>query len=94
MKRVALAVLIGVVFVGVVTLLGSRHMMTPAPYDLLILGILVGAFAPDTGFNPEGDLHPWGPVSTSIMYAVNISIYSGLAYLILWVIASARKVEK
>jgi hypothetical protein len=94
MKRVVLAVLIGGAFVGVVEVLGYRGVATPVPFNLLIIGILAGAHAPDTGFNPEGDLHPWGLVSTSIMYAVNIAIYSLLAYLILWVIGSARRLQK
>ena len=53
------------------------------PGVLLIAGLFAGALAPDSGYSPQGDVHPWGPISELIVYVVNIGIYSGLAYLIL-----------
>jgi hypothetical protein len=44
---------------------------------LLILGIMAGAIAPDSGFNPK-DIHPWGLVSTLIVYAVNFAVKVGI----------------
>jgi hypothetical protein len=57
---------------------------TPIPFWLLLPGILTGACVPGSGFNPEGDTHPWDPLSVFVVYAVNIALYSGLAYLLLY----------
>jgi len=82
---------VGSIFVGVVTVLGRSSMATPIPFLLLSPGILTGAFAPDSGFGPKGDTHPWGPISTVILYGVNMGLYSGLAYLIIRAIRRFRK---
>lgn len=80
------AFIIGGAFVGIVEVLGDYHMATPVPFFLLLPGIAAGAFIPDSGFNPEGDVHPWGPVSKFVVYAVNIAIYSGLTWLVLFLV--------
>jgi hypothetical protein len=81
------AAILGGTFVALLELLGHHRMATPLPFWLLSPGILAGAFVPDSGFNPEGDIHPWGPVSTFVLYAVNVAIYTGLAYLVLYFVA-------
>jgi hypothetical protein len=86
--------IIGGAFVGIVEVLGHYHMATPVPFFLLLPGIAAGAFAPDSGFNFEGDLHPWGPVSTLIVYAVNITIDSGLAWLMFYLVRRHRRASK
>jgi hypothetical protein len=93
-KRVLLALVIGGAFVCIVEMLGHSQIATPIPFWLLSPGILVGAFGPDSGFNPEGDVHPWGPVSTTIVYAVDIGIYGGLACFILYLVHRSRRVSK
>jgi hypothetical protein len=57
-------------------------------------GLLAGALASDSGFGAEGDVHPRGPISVLIVYAVNIAIYGGLAYFILYFIHRFRSVSK
>jgi hypothetical protein len=59
-KRVLPVFFIGGAFVGVVEVLGHRGVGTPIPFWLMLPRILAGALAPDSGFNPEGDTHPWG----------------------------------
>ncbi|HVO96504.1 MAG TPA: hypothetical protein VMT15_00470 [Bryobacteraceae bacterium] len=51
---------------------------------------MAGAYAPDSGFSPEGDQGPWGPLSTFVVYTVNIAIYSVAAYAILWGVGAVR----
>jgi len=88
------ALFIGSSFVGMVMLLGHHNVATPIPLVVLSPGILAGALAPGSGFNPEGDIHPWGFFSTFIVYAVNIAIYGGLAYLLLNLARWLRKDSK
>ncbi|MBV8136771.1 MAG: hypothetical protein JO121_14240 [Deltaproteobacteria bacterium] len=83
MNRAGLALILGAAFVGFIELLGHHSIATPLPFFLLSIGLVAGGLAPDSGFSPEGDTHPWGPLSTSLAYAVNIAIYSGIAYLVL-----------
>jgi hypothetical protein len=88
------AFIIGGAFVGIVKVLGHYGMATPVPFLLLIAGIAAGAFVPDSGFSFEGDVHPWGPVSAFVFYAVNIAIYSGLAWLILYRVRRPSRASK
>jgi hypothetical protein len=85
------ALVIGSSFVGIVMLLGHHSVATPIPFVVLSPGIFAGALVPGSGFNPEGDMHPWGPLSTFIVYAVNIAIYGGLIYLFLSLASRLRK---
>lgn len=90
MKRLLVALLIGSVFVGLVSALGREQVATPVPFWLLLPGIVVGACAPDSHFDPEGNYQrQWGPISLVVLFAVNMAVYSGLAYLMLYV-ASLR----
>lgn len=94
MSRAWKALILGGTFVGLIALAGHYEMMTPIPFWLLLPGIMAGALVPDSGFNPEGDTHPWGPISTLIAYAVNTAIYSGLAYLMLTLIRRLQRAAK
>lgn len=94
MNRAWQAFIIGGAFVGIINLLAYYRMATPVPFFLLIAGLAAGAFIPDSGFNPEGDVHPWGPVSMFVVYAVNIATYSGLAWLILYLIRRPFRASK
>jgi len=94
MNRAWKALLLAGCLVGMAQLLGHYQVATPVPFYLLLPGIAAGAFAPDSGFNPEGDIHPWGPVSTFIVYAVNIAVYGGLAYLALYVFSWCRRTSE
>jgi hypothetical protein len=94
MKQALAALIVGSVFVGVVLALGRHSLATPIPFWVLLPGILTGALAPGSGFNPEGDTHPWGLVSTLVVFAVNTGIYSGLAYLALRLFGWPREISK
>jgi hypothetical protein len=86
--------MIGGAFVGAMKILGHFGLATPIPFVVLSPGIMAGAIAPDSGFNPEGDIRPWGPVSVVIFYAVNIGIYSGLTYLIFHFLRRPRRASR
>jgi hypothetical protein len=84
-RKILLSASIAMAFVGALCFARYRHIWTPAPLYLLIPGILVGALVPDSGFNPVGDLHPWGVYSQIVVYSVNVLLYSLLVYLFLLV---------
>jgi hypothetical protein len=94
MKKGLKALIIGSSFVGVLVLLGRYNVATPIPFVVLSPGILAGAFAPGSGFNIEGDIHPWGFFSTFIVFAVDVTIYGGLVYLSLNLPSWLRKSSK
>jgi hypothetical protein len=77
------ALALGAALVGIAKVLGDFDLATPIPFWLLSPGILAGACVPGSGFNPEGDVHPWSPLSVFVSYAVNIALCSGLAYLVI-----------
>jgi hypothetical protein len=93
-KRALAALIVGSVFVVAVLALGRHNLATPIPFWVLLPGILAGALVPGSGFNPEGDTHPWSPVSTFVVFAVNAGIYTGLAYLALSLFGWPRKISK
>jgi hypothetical protein len=76
------AFILGGAFVGIVEVLGHYQMATPMPFWLLLPGIIAVACIPGSGFDLK-DNHPLGPGSELILYAVNVAIYGGLAYLML-----------
>jgi hypothetical protein len=84
MTRRWTAFVLGAALVGIVEVLGHFKLATPIPFWLLLPGILAGACVPGSGFSPEGDLHAWSPVSVFVVYAVNIGLYSVLAYLLVY----------
>ncbi len=94
MKRALAALIVGSSFVGVVFFLGHHNMATPIPFWVLLPGILAGALVPGSGFNPEGDTHPWSLVSAFTVFAVNVTIYGGFVYLLLSLIRWPRKAPK
>jgi hypothetical protein len=94
MKRTLAALFVGGAFVAAVELLGHHGVGTPIPFWVLAPGILAGAFAPDSGFNPEGDTHPWGGLSTFIVFAVNVGIYGGLVYVLLKLFGWPHRAQK
>ena len=94
MKRALAALIVGSVFVVAVLALGRHNLATPIPFWVLLPGILAGALVPTSGFNPEGDTHPWSLASKFVVFAVNAGIYSGLAYLALSLLGWPRKISK
>jgi hypothetical protein len=76
------AFLIGAAFVGIVEVLAHYRMATPMPFWLLLPGIVAVACLPGSGFNLK-DSHPLAPVFAFLLYAVNVAVYGGLAYLML-----------
>jgi hypothetical protein len=94
MKRGLIALMIGSSFFGMLLLLGHLNVATPFPLVMLSPGILAGAFAPGSGFNIEGDIHPWGVFSKFIVFAVDVTIYGGLVYLYLSLRNWRRKSSK
>ena len=80
MTRAWTAVVLGGAFVGLVMVLGHLHLATPIPFLLLSPGILTGACVPDPSSNLKEDIH--SPLTVFVVYAVNIALYSGLAYLL------------
>jgi hypothetical protein len=83
LKHLLIALAAGVLIVFGLNMLARHSLITPVPFFLLWPGIMAGALAPDSGYNPEGDIHPWGPVSTFIVHATNIAIYSGAVFIFL-----------
>jgi uncharacterized membrane protein AbrB (regulator of aidB expression) len=81
-NRVWQALIIGGVFVGIVEVLGYRHMATPMPFWLLLPGVIAAACVPGSGFNLKTTQH-LSPVFYLVFYPVNVAIYAGLAYLML-----------
>jgi len=83
MSRKWIALGIGCVVGLALKLLALRGAITPVPYWMMLPGIMAGALCPDSGYNPEGDVHPWGAISTTVVYVVNLALYSVIAYGIL-----------
>jgi hypothetical protein len=77
------ALVLGAGLVAIAKMLGHFNLATPIPFWLLSPGILAGACVPGSGFNPEGDVQPWSPLSVFVFYAANIALYSGLTYLVI-----------
>jgi hypothetical protein len=88
-RRPWLSLFIGGSFVGTLELLGHHDLATPGPFWLLLPGLLAGAVIPGSGFDLKDD-HPWSPLSTLVVYAVNVAIYGGLANLLFRVCPSSR----
>jgi hypothetical protein len=89
-KLAGLALICGIPLVWIDKALNDHQIATSITFWFLLPGILAGALLPDSGFSPEGDTHPWGPVSTFIAYAVNIGLYSGLFFFLLCLIRRHR----
>ncbi|MDP9049666.1 MAG: hypothetical protein M3O31_02945 [Acidobacteriota bacterium] len=83
MSRKWIALSVGCCVVLALKLLALRDAITPVPFWMMLPGIMAGAICSDSGFDPEGDVHPWGAISTTVMYAVNLALYSGISYGIL-----------
>ncbi len=83
MNMASKALLIGFLFVGLVCAVAGSGWATPLPYLLLSPGIELGGLLPGSGYNPEGDVHSWGPLSTVAAYGVDGLLYSGLMYMAL-----------
>jgi len=81
MTRAWTAIVLGGAFVGIVMVLGHLQFATPIPFLLLSPGFLIGACVPGSGYELLSD-NPWSPLSLFVVYAVNISLYSVLAYLL------------
>jgi hypothetical protein len=84
MRRAVAALIIGGVLVCALFFLGHHAIGTPIPFLFLAPGIMAGACVPGSGFNPEGDVHPWSVASVIVAYGTNVLIYSALAYLCLF----------
>jgi uncharacterized membrane protein AbrB (regulator of aidB expression) len=76
------AFIIGAAFVGIVEVLAHYRMATPMPFWLLLPGIVVVACLPGSGFDLKNS-YSLGPVFVFLLYAVNVAVYGGLAYLML-----------
>ena len=83
MTRAWTAIVLGGSLVGIAKVLAHYDLATPIPFWLLLPGILIGACVPGSGFNLKDDTH-WSPLSVFVFYTVNIALYSGLAYLLLY----------
>jgi hypothetical protein len=79
MTRTWTAFVLGGALVGIAKVLAHFDLATPIPFWLLLPGILAGACVPGSGFNLKDDT-PWSPLSVLVFYAVNIALYTGLAY--------------
>jgi hypothetical protein len=84
MTRAWTAIVLGGALVGIAKVLGQYDLATPIPFLLLLPGILTGASLPGSGFNLKDDTHPWSLLSVFVVYAVNIVLCSGSAYLLLY----------
>ncbi len=81
MTRAWTAIVLGSAVVGIVMVLGHLQLATPIPFLLLSPGFLTGACVPGSGFDLKSD-NPWSPLAVFVVFAVNISLYSVLAYLL------------
>jgi hypothetical protein len=66
--RALISLFIGGAFVFILFFIGHHGIGTPIPFLFLSPGILAGACIPGSGFNPEGDVHPWGVASLIVAY--------------------------
>jgi hypothetical protein len=82
-KRALLALLIGGVFVGIVTLLSLHPIEGPSPFWFVLPGIIAAEYFIVGRFDPEEGGHPVSPQYVIVYLAVNIAIYGGIAYLLL-----------
>src|ERR1700738_676826 len=82
MNRRWKALIIGAAVVCFAMLLARYQVATPVPLLLLLPGMIAGACVPDSHFDLKAN-NSWGPISTIVIYSVNIGIYSGLWYLAL-----------
>jgi hypothetical protein len=83
MTRTWTAFVLGGALVGIAKVLAHFDLATPIPFWLLLPGILAGACVPGSGFNLKDDT-PWSPLSVFVFYTINIALYSGLAYQLLY----------
>jgi len=83
MTRRWTAFVLGGALVGIAKVLAHFDLATPIPFLLLLPGILTGACVPGSGFTLKDDTH-WSRLSVFVFYAVNIALYSGLAYQLLY----------
>lgn len=92
MKRLWIAIGVGIALVAVLFAVGRLNIATPLPFWLLSPGIAIGIFMPDSHFDPEGGDNA-GPVSMIVMFVVNTAVYSGLIYLLLGLFARRKANE-
>jgi len=92
MTRAWTAIVLGAALVGIAGVLGHLQFATPIPFLLLSPGILIGACVPDPSSNLKEDIH--SPLTVFVVYAVNIALYSGLAYLLLYCLRRRLLVSK
>ena len=87
-QKIVAASILGVIFV-----LSTRLLNSVVLGRLMLPGILLGSLAPDAHWSWKGADDP-GPISITIFYAVNLVLYSGLAYALLtplwWLIKNRR----
>jgi hypothetical protein len=89
MAKALTAFVLAAAFVGVVMLLGRLQIATPLPFLLLLPGLAAGAAVPGSGFVLKED-NPWSPLAVFVLFAVNITLYSGLIYLLLHTLRKRR----
>ena len=93
MTRTWTAFVLGGALVGIAKVLAHFDLATPIPFLLLSPGFLAGASVPGSGFILKED-NPWSPLAVFVLFAVNISLYSGLAYLLLYRLRRRLAVSK
>ena len=81
MTRAWTAIVLGSAFFGIVMVLGHLQLATPIPSLLLSPGFLIGWCVPDPSSNLKEGIH--SPLTVFVSCAINIALYSGLAYLLL-----------
>lgn len=95
MKRALSSLAIGGAFVAAVTVafvVLHRHGGDRLFPDCFVLpGIYVGMFAPDSHVNFSENFTP-GPIAIFVMWAANVILYSGVAYVVLWLTYRVRRV--
>ena len=91
-KNASVALGIGAAFVWTISYI-NRHcpynLIQTATFIMLIPGMLIGLFAPDAQTSLKGP-DSSGPISIFVMFAVNISFYSGLSYVAVALIDSKK----
>jgi hypothetical protein len=88
------AFLIGCALVGILRLLNGLEITEFISFFLLLPGILAAAALSGSGFDFKTNSHPLGLGFAILLYGVNIAIYGGIAYLVLYFMQSHRRVTE
>ena len=94
MARAWKAFLIGCAFVGMLRVLNRYEMTGFISFLLLLQGIVAAAALSGSGLDFKTNSHPLGLGFALLLYGVDIGIYGGIAYLVLYFVQRHRRVTE